>query len=69
MQAGIIEVTGHRPEKLYGYDLTEPRWVKLKELFKKVLLKEKATAGVTFITDICANAKGYATLAEKKLRK
>ena len=47
MQAGIIGVTGHRPEKLYGYDLTEPRWVKLKELFKKVLLKEKATAGVT----------------------
>ncbi len=46
-QAGIIGVTGHRPEKLYGYDLTEPRWVKLKELFKKVLLKEKATAGVT----------------------
>lgn len=25
--------------------------------------------GVTFITDICANAKGYATLAETKLRK
>ena len=25
--------------------------------------------GVTFITDICANAKGYATLAEKKLRR
>ena len=25
--------------------------------------------GVTFITDICANAKGYETLAEKKLRK
>lgn len=25
--------------------------------------------GVTFITDICANAKEYATLAEKKLRK
>ncbi len=46
-QTGIIGVTGHRPEKLYGYDLTEPRWVKLKELFKKVLLKEKATAGVT----------------------
>lgn len=46
-QAGIIGVTGHRPGKLYGYDLTEPRWVKLKELFKKVLLKEKATAGVT----------------------
>lgn len=26
-------------------------------------------AGVTFITDICANAKGYETLAEKKLRR
>ena len=25
--------------------------------------------GVTFITDICANAKGYETLAEKKLRR
>lgn len=46
-QERIIGVTGHRPEKLYGYDLTEPRWIKLKELFKKVLLKEKATAGVT----------------------
>lgn len=26
-------------------------------------------AGVTFITDICANAKGYETLAEKKSRR
>ena len=26
-------------------------------------------AGVTFISDICANAKGYETLAEKKLRR
>ena len=26
-------------------------------------------AGVTFITDICANAKGYEILAEKKLRR
>lgn len=47
MQAGIIGVTGHRPEKLYGYDLTEPRWIKLKGLFKNILLKEKATTGVT----------------------
>ena len=47
MQAGIIGVTGHRPEKLYGYDLTEPRWIKLKGLFKNILLKEKATDGVT----------------------
>ena len=30
-------------------------------------LTEKA--GVTFITDICANAKGYETLAEKKSRR
>lgn len=30
-------------------------------------LAEKA--GVTFITDICANAKGYETLAEKKSRR
>ena len=46
-QERIIGVTGHRPEKLYGYDLTEPRWIKLKGLFKNILLKEKATAGVT----------------------
>lgn len=30
-------------------------------------LSEKAE--VTFITDICANAKGYETLAEKKSRR
>lgn len=30
-------------------------------------LAEKAEA--TFITDICANAKGYETLTEKKLRR
>jgi uncharacterized phage-like protein YoqJ len=32
-----IGVTGHRPSKLYGYNLNNERWLKLKEEFKKEL--------------------------------
>ena len=35
-----ICVTGHRPNKLYGYDLKNQRWQKLKRQFKEIL-KEK----------------------------
>lgn len=35
-----ICVTGHRPKRLYGYDLSDVRWVRLYYLFKR-LLKEK----------------------------
>lgn len=31
----IICVTGHRPDKLYGYDLTDSRWQNLKNIFKE----------------------------------
>lgn len=30
-------VTDHRPNKLYGYDLSNPQWQNLKEQFKKIL--------------------------------
>ena len=32
-----ICVTGHRPNKLYGYNLSNPRWQRLKEHFKSIL--------------------------------
>ena len=32
----IICVTGHRPDKLYGYDLTDPRWQDLKNIFNEM---------------------------------
>lgn len=39
-----VAVTGHRPNKLgWGYDYTEPHWVRLKERFKSFLLSEKIT--------------------------
>ena len=37
----IICVTGHRPDKLYGYDLTDSRWQNLKNIFKEKLIEMK----------------------------
>lgn len=42
-----ICVTGHRPNKLYGYDLTDNRWSQLKDTFKQVLVKQKCTEAIT----------------------
>ena len=38
----IICVTGHRPDKLYGYDLTDPRWQDLKNIFKRFYRSDTA---------------------------
>ncbi len=32
-----ICLTGHRPDKLYGYDLNNEKWLKLKEYLKDIL--------------------------------
>ena len=42
-----ICVTGHRPNKLWGYDLSDPRWVALKDLFKAKLIANKCDKGVS----------------------
>lgn len=42
-----ICVTGHRPEKLYGYDLSDPRWQELKLKFKKLLIENNCTEAIT----------------------
>lgn len=34
-----IAVTGHRPNKLWGYDLNNPNYIRLKELFKFYLVE------------------------------
>ena len=33
-----ICVTGHRPPRLYGYDIHNEKWNELKELFKQILI-------------------------------
>ena len=33
-----IAVTGHRPNKLYGYDLHHPKWIKLAWKMREILL-------------------------------
>ncbi len=43
----IICVTGHRPDKLYGYDLTDPRWQDLKNIFKEKLIEMKCTNAIS----------------------
>ena len=42
-----ICVTGHRPNKLYGYDITNPKWVELKEKFKTLLINNNCTEAIT----------------------
>ena len=43
----IICVTGHRPDKLYGYDLTDSRWQNLKNIFKEKLIEMKCTNAIS----------------------
>lgn len=42
-----ICVTGHRPNKLYGYDMTDDRWITLKEKFKQILLDNNCDEAIT----------------------
>jgi uncharacterized phage-like protein YoqJ len=50
-----IGITGHRPNKLYGYNLNDKRWLKLKEEFKKELILydcEEAYSGMALGVDM-----------------
>lgn len=42
-----IAITGHRPGKLYGYSLSDPKYTILKEKLKMILKKYKATTAYT----------------------
>ncbi len=42
-----ICVTGHRPNKLYGYNLSDPRWQSLKEHFKTILRENHCDEAIT----------------------
>lgn len=37
MQPVTIALTGHRSSKLYGYDLTDPRYLQLKEKLRSII--------------------------------
>lgn len=37
----IIGVTGHRPDKLYGYDLNNIRYINMKNYFKSTFINKK----------------------------
>ena len=40
-------VTGHRPDRMFGYDLSNEGWVTLKEQFKKILKEENVKTAIT----------------------
>lgn len=42
-----ICVTGHRPNKLYGYNLNHPSYIALKNTFKKLLHDNNCTEAIT----------------------
>lgn len=43
----VICVTGHRPNKLYGYDLSDPRWQELKQTLKTILRENHCTEAIS----------------------
>lgn len=50
-----LAVTGHRPNKLWGYNYNEPHWVRLKEMFKQILISrgiEDAFSGMALGVDM-----------------
>lgn len=42
-----IGVTGHRPNKMYGYDIYNKQWNTLKEMFKKLLIENNCDEAIT----------------------
>lgn len=42
-----ICVTGHRPNKLYGYDLNNKQYRELKDKMKSILIDKKCTEAIT----------------------
>ena len=49
-----IAVTGHRPQKLWGYNIYNKQWTELKEQFKKLLIEnncDEAISGMALGTD------------------
>jgi uncharacterized phage-like protein YoqJ len=42
-----ISVTGHRPNKLYGYNLKDKRYDELKNSLKKILIENNCTEAIT----------------------
>lgn len=43
----IICITGHSPQKLWGYKLSDPKYIRLKEMYKEMLLQHKCTEAVS----------------------
>ena len=42
-----ICVTGHRPNKLWGYDISNREWTALKDEFKRLLIARKCVEAIT----------------------
>lgn len=42
-----ISITGHRPTKMYGYDIYNEQWTELKNKFKKLLVENGCTEAIT----------------------
>lgn len=42
-----ICVTGHRPSKMFGYNIYSSLWIALKERFKELLIANNCHEGIT----------------------
>lgn len=42
-----INVTGHKPNKIYGYNIYNKQWTESKERFKKLLIENDCDEAIT----------------------
>lgn len=42
-----LMVTGHRPNKLFGYDITKHEWQLMKSMFQKFIIEKQITEVIT----------------------
>lgn len=65
-----IAVTGHRPNKLFGYDLNNSSWIKLGFIFRELILDRiKTYSHVELITGMALGVDQVFGLVGVKLKK
>lgn len=62
----VICLTGHRPKKMFGYDLNHPGYIKLKNFLKDILVKYNCTEALSGMALGCDQVFAMAALELKK---
>lgn len=61
----VICLTGHRPQKMFGYDLDHPGYIRLKTNLKRILVNYHCTEAISGMALGCDQVFAMATLELK----